>query len=57
MFTRLSIDIKGFNLLLDRIDLENDEVIYERMNDMTNEYDIDKYRKQLKNEHLSAIYI
>lgn len=44
------------NLVVDTLDLENEEKLYERMMLMSKYYDINEYRIQIKKEFLSKIF-
>lgn len=41
------------NIYVDGIDYENEEKLYERMNNMSNYYNLEEYIKSLKDEHLT----
>ena len=44
------------NIVVNTLDLEDDEKMYERMITMSNYYNLDEYRKKIKNEFLNKLF-
>ena len=54
LFTKIDCQILTENVVINNVDLENDESLYERMMIMTNYYDLKDYKQSLKAEFLKV---